>query len=86
MRVSQYEQASISQVGTRAWRRGLSFCSKRGRRNGLGQRIGTRYGQSFVKGLAVFGVGLIVKDDPRLVAYASDSLTVFPLDSLTVEP
>jgi hypothetical protein len=41
---------------------------------GLGKRIGTRYGQGVAKGLAVFGVGLLVRDDPRLVDYASDPL------------
>jgi hypothetical protein len=41
---------------------------------GLGRRVGTRYGQSFAKGLTVLGVGLIMRDDPRLVDYASDPL------------
>ena len=42
--------------------------------DGLGRRIGTRYAQNFAKGLVVFGVGLIVGDDPRPVDYASDPL------------
>jgi hypothetical protein len=42
--------------------------------DGLRRRVGTRYGQNFAKGLAVLGVGMLMRSDPRHVSYASDPL------------
>ena len=48
--------------------------------DGLGRRMGTRYGQNFVKGAAVLGVNGGIRlvagagTDPRHVSYASDPL------------
>lgn len=42
--------------------------------DGFGRRVGTRYGQSFVKGLSGLGVGMLMRSDPRHVSYASDPL------------
>jgi hypothetical protein len=41
---------------------------------GFGQRVGSRYTQNLAKGSTEFLVGLLVRDDPRHVNYASDPL------------
>lgn len=39
---------------------------------GFGYRVGTRYAQNMAKGLAEYGIGTIMRDDPRHISYASD--------------
>ena len=44
--------------------------------DGYGHRVGSRYTQALGKGTAQYLVGLILKDDPRFLAYRDDPATV----------
>jgi len=39
---------------------------------GFGKRVGTRYAQNLAKSLTAYGVGALLRDDPRHVSYAAD--------------
>src|ERR1022692_4668762 len=44
--------------------------------DGYGRRVGSRYTQALGKGTAQYLVGLILKDDPRFLAYRDDPATI----------
>ena len=44
--------------------------------DGFGHRVGSRYTQALGKGTAQYLVGLILKDDPRFLAYRDDPATI----------
>jgi hypothetical protein len=44
--------------------------------DGYGHRVGSRYTQALGKGTAQFLVGLMLKDDPRFLAYSNDPVVI----------